>query len=427
LELLALPTAFSLGAINQSLALLAVAACATWTFRRGGCFRSSLPFTCIALATLGVYAVALPRPSVLAALVVGGVVVFRQDQSPSALSSFIDGIGLYLLANLIARFGLGIESPLQQARLDSSLTSSTGLFGQRLLLPLTTSLVVPSVMAALYLAGGVYQLLTNRVRRSYRLVCICAAIFILLATDARVSIVVGTVLLAFALTRPTALARMAVAIAICSMALPFVYESAKPSVQHVVSAAADVAPLLSRKEDASNLGGLNNRDVIWSQGQDAFAGLPLGQRLIGSGPEGQISSGVSASYSSLFVGGYADPSSAGLHSSSLQELVDGGWIGLMLFASAAVLAVRRWARIASESKDSLGLIVLLGLLCTGATEGILAPGTGSVCFVALVVIVRLAPNPKVQNLPSDAIRVRPARGAPVDVDRLTSCSGDRCK
>ena len=68
------------------------------------------------------------------------------------------------------------------------------------------------------------------------------------------------------------------------------------------------------------------------------------EQSIGFGSQGQMVSGASRTYADLFVGGQRFPATASAHNAALQQLYDGGYIGLIGYVLLILLFMRRLAR-----------------------------------------------------------------------------------
>ncbi|GEP39784.1 hypothetical protein NPS01_34470 [Nocardioides psychrotolerans] len=297
------------------------------------------------------------------------LVCARRYPFPSVVKSLLDGVGLFLIANVLGYLA-GVESPAAAGR-TFSLDSSTG--GIRVFFPLTSSLAVPPLMAAIFVAAGLICLEGGRAVRVYRAVALLAGIFIMVAANTRVALVVSAVVLVASVVAPLIFARASVYLAAFPMVLPFVYPLlAVVVLQPVIHVAASLFPFLSRGDTEADVA-LEGRDRIWSMAISFWQEqVDFIHRLVGFGEFGQRSSGASAAYAN------GDPLLLGFssHNSTLQQLFDGGLVGvasLAFLGLAAVITLRRGALLPSRV-HLIALCAGVAALLGGGTEVTQAPG-----------------------------------------------------
>lgn len=389
-EILLLPLAIGLSAMSATLSLLIVLslACLAVLNRPEGSF--SCPLLLLAAASGVVWAFngvhLLPTVICLCTMVVATRAYVRR----SALGSLIDGIGLYLIANVVGYFLLDLRSSVEQYRLESTLESSTTLFSSRIVFPFTQSLVTPPALAAAFIVGVLPLMLLTRQHLHFRRIAFVCATMVLIGANSRTAILAVLVILPLIALRPGWLIRSTVVVSLLALVLPFGYSAIRATGGRALATAVAAAPLLGRAGER-NVGTLSGREEVWTETLAAFRGLPARRQALGYGPNGHIVSGISRHYASRFKGGFVAPLTAGSHSTSLQQLVDGGWIGLALLLGAIGSVAHRLSKQADDAMSSLagtGLVVTLAVL--GATESVLAPGTGSLGFFVLLLLAGVA-------------------------------------
>jgi O-Antigen ligase len=378
LMLIALPTILATSAISFAASVYATAILALGVFwmRRSPNNRIEPVWPCAILPAIGLAIVLRPNyPSTsrgvlaftLGCIVIAGAVYLSTSRS-SALTSLIDGIGLFLIASVALRFiGLGDTQPVGADELTNSLTG-----GDRVSFPLSISQALTPHMAAVYLAALTPILVVSRRYRVPRLVAVAAAVDVLVLADRRTALI-GALFLALCVLLVPRLFRLAAPwLAVASMIIPFSYRFIQGAVEQVVSAADSQAPWLLRPgEDPATL---NGRDYIWSRSLDFFGNrVDWVHQMFGFGSYGHTASGVSANYGNMFGGSYGDRRLLTPHNSVLQLLFDGGWVIGIIFA--ATIGYMAWVLSRRSSPTDLaGLAMLTALSIVGITEVTLSPG-----------------------------------------------------
>jgi hypothetical protein len=391
-EALLLPTVTSLVAINPNLAVAGSLALTGSALVRMRSVRR-VPGLLVLLLLTSTWVWLRPlnarttMVAVAAAVVVISVSRLGDPARRRAVVSLVDGIGLYLVANVVGHL-MGLESPGALARRGFSVASG-GPLGERLVFPFATSAAVPAIMAAAFLVGTValWPFGSGR-RRCLRLLAIAAAVYVLLGANYRGPLVVAAGLLLVLLYAPRTFARVAPVLAVALLLLPFGYPHLRSSIAAVTNHASSVIPYLERQ--GVEPGSLSHRDVIWKTSIQYWADLPADRKLLGYGADGQRTSGASNIYGSLFVGGQARPEAASTHNSALQQLYDGGLPGLLFLLAVVFVALRRWGEAVAVRGDRLALAaaaVLFALVATAATEVSLAPAKMEVALWVLMVLV----------------------------------------
>ncbi len=389
---------------NNRSTIVLVGALALSTVVRHGVRRPGIPLALAIGAAVVVFTLGHADQRLL--IVIGiAVVALARLETRALLSNFIDGVGVYLIANVAGYFLLGLRSPTQTARLDSALETSSGLFSERIIFPFTQSVVTPPAMAAVFLAGVTPLLLASPHRRYLRIpAALCGAV-VLVAANYRVPLVLSVVLVSALVLCPRSLSRVAPGVAVAALLLPFAFTTMEQSVAQVVTVASQAIPSLERDEETS--GTLNGRAAVWEETVRRQRQFEPRHLLFGFGAGGHVESGVSAGYAHLFRGGgFLNPLGAGSHNSALQQLVDGGWVGMLLLVASVAATVRRtgrWGR-----SDPFGLAasgMILAVAVTGATESVLAPGVNALGF-SVVVITASAAAQRVRGRATSPTSVR---------------------
>lgn len=307
----------------------------------------------------------------------------------SAVASIMDGLGLYLIANVGAYYVLGMRSAGAVMR-TGGLESSDG--GIRVLYPLATSLNLPPIMAAVFLSA-LLMLMESGPKRFFRVIAAGAAVVVLVSAESRSALIVAVLIAAASLCASRLLRGLALPIAIASLAFVFIYHSiARTIVAPAITAMTDAIPALSRGATSNSDVSLNGRETIWFQAIRYWTERTSewGQ-IFGYGTQGQFESGASRTYAHIFGSSFQNPQMASTHNSVLQHLFDGGVLGVACLILAIIACVRLWVvqSRANEPYAAAALAATLSIVLSSVTEVSLAPGMGQetlLIFVGLLIV-----------------------------------------
>lgn len=399
--LIAAPTALAATALGPSIGATAVAALAVIAFwprrSRGGLH---LAFGSVALPLT---ALAVLRPNtenaeyrtvffVTAALILARAVTLSASK-PDAVTSLIDGVGLFVVASLALWLaGVSGES-LRTAGIDGGNTL-TG--GTRVVFPLSTSLAATGSMAAVYLAAALPVLIMHRTHRLPRVVAVLSAAAVCILSDTRSAILAGVLLAGFVLLAPKLFRRAAPWLAGFALAVPFIYAQIQATITAVLAVLNSVAPWLARPT-------LRGRESIWPRALHHYSErVDWVDQMIGFGMGGQARSGASSYYGAAarFEGFGGDPRNMSPHNSMLQILFDGGWI-----MAGVVAAVILGAAFVLRS-DLAGLVMLVALAVVSVTEVALSPAHMQPTWWVLVALSMIAFAKAAPETFTGVVRVR---------------------
>lgn len=386
-----IPTSAALRTFSGTASLLALGALfAIAAIRKpGGKFETQFgPFVLLLISSVVVFA----RPVSVAALLTFALltaltfILVRTVDARRIVASLIDGCGLYLLSNIMC-YAAGIQSPSSAIRI-GGLTESTGFV--RIIFPLTQSINIPPIIAAVYVAGFLFTIRdAGMARRALRLACLAAAIIVFAGSGTRAPIVSAVLVSSIAIFAPYIARWMVqaatVAAAISAAILPSLITSVIFLIQPLVSLAT------GRQERSGSIATIQGRDYIWDRSitywldwvNDPF------HILLGYGASGQYKSGASLSYSDALANLVRNPERAYTHNAFLQQLFDGGALGWLLLAVAtywtgARLSRRRysWGRWAAGGTAALTVLVVSAM-----TEVSIAPGPALEGYWVLMILV----------------------------------------
>lgn len=388
LLLIALPTVLGTFVVNVNIAIYAVAVLAVaglW-MRQNADAGIQLFWGSAALPVVGILiAVRVNYPATTRSAIFFTLAcialcraVYLSSSRRSALSSLVDGIGVFLVASVVLQLA-GVRAGDTTVDMGNSITG-----GERVMFPLANGLAATPAMAAVYLAAVTPILLATPRHRILRLFGIPAAVYVLVYGDRRAALI-GAVLIGSAiLFVPKAFRRIAPWLIPVPMVLPFVYSYVQGAVGGAMSAISTVAPWFRRAGE--DTGTLNGRDYVWSQSLDFYQHhVSWLHQAFGYGSYGQAASGVSATYSNMFGDLYRDHTQLTPHSSTLQILFDGGWTLVAVFA--ATIVSMSWMLTRGPSSIALpGLAMLATLSFVGATEVALSPSHAQPTWWVLVAL-----------------------------------------
>jgi hypothetical protein len=280
----------------------------------------------------------------------------------SAITSLVDGVGLFLVVSLVLQYaGLGHRAAVPVYEQGNSLTG-----GSRVVFPLDYSQATTPLMAAVFLAAVLPILLTVQEHRWLRWVAVAASFNVLIFGDRRSALLTAVLLGACLLLIPKVFRRTAPWIAGAALLTPFVYPHIRSTVGNIMDAAGSVTPFLTRRGEGDTAA-LNMRDRIWDISLTHWAHLDWKHQMLGYGNLGQAKSGMALKLRPLFGGNYRNPTTLTPHNSVLQLLFDGGWIVTAAFAVAIIFMARALRR------DLAGLAMLTALIIVSITEVALSP------------------------------------------------------
>jgi hypothetical protein len=266
--------------------------------------------------------------------------------------------------------GLGLRPEVEGVRggtAPGQLLSLLGLQGGRLTFPLSTSPTDFGVMAG---AVGTTCLALALVRTTSRNVRVAAivgvglSVYGLLLTDSRGALIFAVIAVALALAQRHVRLRFT---ALIPLLIPFSATLILELADKLSS--FDWATQFSRVGTGS-IATASDRASVWQPVLDYVDQAPS-TLIAGFGAYGQVSSGLSAAYSRLFLRSstFADPRTTSTHNLGLQTLLDGGYIWLAVVVLLFVFSIANLARSAPASATATAALSgLLFFVLAGFTE-----------------------------------------------------------
>lgn len=297
---------------------------------------------------------------------------------------------VFLYASWMALFA-GLSSATTSNR-TGGLESSFG--GSRIIFPFEFSIMTAAYAAAVCVCGLFAGVCFSRFYVQ-AVVVLPIGLATLVAADSRTALLLTVVISALLVYAPRLLIATSLPLVAGALTLPVLVDVVQVGYGQVVSSLTELGALPARAGESNAT--LNGRTLIWSTGLRLWPGLQdtLGTEVFGYGPLGQVSSGVSFHYGRLFAGAYADFNTASLHNAALQQLFDGGLVGLVGLAGATVLGVRRWASAARDPRgvlDRVGFVMLLVMALSAATEVLITPGYTHLGFLVWLLLIAASPG-----------------------------------
>jgi hypothetical protein len=315
--------------------------------------------------------------------------LIKTVKTQDLVRSTINGYGFYCFAN-VAAFYAGLTSPSAAVRI-GGLTETSGF--TRVIFPFSENLNSLPILAAFVLLAVLLMLAKEPfVNNRLRYVWLTSTVIILFNSGNRSSVIILALMLLL-LTIPSQFSRFVANVvtpfAICSsILLPLL------SAQ-IAKVAIPLASLLSSKRDALDADSFSfqGRTVIWERSVEfwrLWITDPFHQ-LFGFGLSGQNTSGASQTYADLLRTISLNPELGSVHNSFLQQLYNGGLIGVILFASSSIWALRRLSSDLSRENPT-GVIACSGLIMLhtfGTQEAALATYF-SQPFWALTILIAIS-------------------------------------
>lgn len=260
-----------------------------------------------------------------------------------------------------------------------------GFHAARLTFPLALSPNSFGVGGGAAVVTAVVLAVRFRQSKSIRIAAIAGAgvaLYSVLATDSRGSLVAVAVAIACALWLPrsrTGRAFLFVPVLLLVVSPWFVLDGARWLGEN-----SALGEALNRT--GSTLGTASDREFVWNPALQLIHQMPS-SLIFGYGSFGQTTSGVSAGYAYLFQGQAQAAATTSLHNLMLQTVFDSGWVGLVALVGIVCVSVRRLARTATAQPTAAAALagVLYFVLAgyTEATPAIYSPDA-LVAFIGFV-------------------------------------------
>ena len=332
-------------------------------------------------------------PSKIATPVLIFVLVYRlvlTVKNHVLIPSVIDGYGLLLFANVVG-YTFGLSSPRATGRI-GGLVESNGF--TRVIFPFSESVnALPIIAAIVFVAVLTLREQASRMRYSLRLLWLVAATIVLYKSGNRASVLILVFFLLLSIASLKFLQKISRSATVISISSSIVLPTITTTMAGIILPITSILAA-GRNSITSETFNYEGRIVIWEESIDfwrKWATNPWDQ-LVGFGQNGSYKSGASLSYSRFLETIVLNPELAGVHNSFLQQLFDGGVLGVALLGSATMWASYRASNQIFRSNSLYTALTtsLAMLLFYGISETFTAPGSASQPFWALVVFIGIA-------------------------------------
>lgn len=388
--LVALPTAISIFTYHYVAAIVIVSIVLASFISDKNRIASLKPTWLCAILPAGALLIILrpnyPTPEIdvfffLAVLAAIAQAIYRSDSRAGAILSLHDGVGLFLIVS-VALWLVGFHTGVAYHFGKNIITG-----GDRILFPITSTLAMAPTMAAAYMVALPIIMIATRNCRIFRTVAFLSAMVVLIQSDRRSALFAVVFITAIAIAAPLMFRRLAPWIIGVALASPILIV-AFPAASGLTSFLAGLmTPFQRTHEDITTL---NSRSGIWTKSLEYYqVHIDFVHQMLGYGTYGQVTSGASSAYGSVFASLRSTWGLKSPHSTVLQLLFDGGWITAISFTSTLFCAA--WVLARGVSPINLaGLAMLTAMSFVGATENILGPHLTAIPFWMAAVIVTVA-------------------------------------
>ena len=301
---------------------------------------------------------------------------FRRKGESDKLLTYV-GVSLLILilANIVAA-GLGVTSSGLKANFLREFTNIFGVAGSNIIFPFTTSGRMLSIQAGVLAIFGIFHF-RNSASMFHKWIgvgMVVSGLCVLFVIGGRIPIVMLVGTLMFLLLWKISRSFLAIVlIAITIFPLFVVFSDLGGFIQSLGEGAVGAKLSLY----TGDLGSFSNRDRIFAVVMiGMFSTADLLTMVFGHGARGQVVSGMSDAYATVFSNSFADPFDHSTHNTILQILVDYGVLGLIIFVLvffSLFSLIRRNSRLTKiyrpdGNHERLLTAVLLYMLACSMTE-----------------------------------------------------------
>ncbi len=420
--LVALPAVLGLRVFNTRGTIFILAAMALYVVIRKQRAAASLAVGPLLLFAAS-FSVVMSRPTpgaqgaIYGLITVGLVAVIAiavtiQDDARVAISSLLDGLGLYLLLNLIGHLA-GLKSPGAADRA-GGVNESTGF--TRVIFPFSNGLDEVATLAGVFVAAIPVLLVAERHWRGYRAVCLMTGLFVAWSGASRTALSIAVALPTISFLFPRLIKWMAPVAALfaatSALIMPPVMQFSGTVVDPIMKV---LAP--GRDTASGDIESLSNRSNIWSRSLEFWSNHvhTMYDQLFGFGQTGQVRSGVSLTYADILATASRHPRLGTVHNSFLQQLFDGGALGWLMLTLCVVWVAKRFSdRLPDWGAPGRAVVIAFAGLMFGSTVSVaISPGFLQHGFLTLVMLVAISCQiPKATPEASSAQRSPAADGHP---------------
>lgn len=312
----------------------------------------------------------------------------RRSQSPLQYFQVVmNALAYYCLLNLVG-WMLGLENPTADSNPTVSdgnfLLSLMGFDINRVFFPFALGVNTFGTIAGVTATHGVFHMLDQRRNgrspsiKAFLLHILVPAVCILLSDSRGAGLFVLLAML-FASMQGRAIALVAIGLFVI-----FIY-------QLFAAEALTGLSLGVGDRSTSATGILSGRELIWAPVIVELSSPKL-IHLVGFGLYGQVASGVSIGYSSIFAGWNADENMISVHNGLLQMVLDIGYVGAVsffLFFYFSLAALKEYSVFSPSEKHATKAVACAAiyLLLQGLTEISLNASNPQLFYVLIALVV----------------------------------------
>ena len=299
----------------------------------------------------------------------------RKGKSDRLISYVGISLLILILGNLLAA-GLGHTNSGQQANYLREFTNIFGVAGNNLMFPFTGSGRMLSIQAGILIIFGIFHLKKSTLmfHKWIGIGMVVSGLIVLFIQGGRIPIVMLVGTLAFVLLWRISRSFLVFSLmGVIVFPLLVVFGDLGGFIQSLGGDVIETAFSVN----FGDVGSFSNRDKIFSVVLIGFfAKADLMTKIFGFGAQGQVASGMSDTYSTVFSNSYADPFNMPTHNTIVQILVDYGVLGLIIFLVvffSLFSLIRRNGRLTKiyrpvGNHEKLLTTVLLYMLACSMTE-----------------------------------------------------------
>jgi O-antigen ligase len=255
------------------------------------------------------------------------------------VSSIVNGYGFFCFANVVAHY-VGLTSPASVGRI-GGLVESSGF--KRVIFPFSENLNESPIMAAIvclafFLSFGE----STRKSNNFKYIWLFSSAVVMFKSGNRTAIILLLlVLILLAISN-----KLFYLFSISAVPFAVFSSSILPLITSLIAKiVVPISSFLTFRRDPLNSNSFTyqGRSIIWERSIEFWQQWvnSLFHQLLGYGPNGQYVSGASQTYSQLLKTISLNTEYLTVHNSFLQQLFNGGLVGVVLLGSAYFLALRR--------------------------------------------------------------------------------------
>jgi hypothetical protein len=318
-----------------------------------------------------------------------GMFAFMRERDDRRRGQYVDALcwsPVVFVAINVALQVAGFVPPDQEPSTgQATMLQLVGVSTERVSFPMSGGFngIGPTAVAGLVVSGTFLQ---RRIRPRWALAGTLLSLYVIFAIDSRGALLFAVLAIALATAAPRARNRGFGWVAIALPVLPVLLVLALTGL-----AETEVRADLNR-QGVGDISTGTGRTLVWDEVTKVLT-KPSLDNVWGYGAKGQIESGASVNYSTLFSD--PDPLSHSAHNLVLQTALDTGWLGAALLIALAAIVMTRLTRFSLINARYAALRnAALALLLLGIVQAAPTPvHSDSFAFWLLVVFASMVSTP----------------------------------